>query len=99
MRRGDAILDRLAFGFRQAAEAADIQIDPAHRVVRFALADQHDLGRHQAGIADDETARLDHHLGQIVAEMLGHRGHDGVAELVDLRHVVAGNESENRRRG
>ena len=33
MRRGDAILDRLALGFRQPAEAADVEIHPAHRIV------------------------------------------------------------------
>ena len=33
MRRGDAVLDRLALGLRQAAEAADVEVDPAHRIV------------------------------------------------------------------
>ena len=99
MRRCDPVLDRLTFGLGQTAEPADVQIHPAHRVVAVALADQHDLGRDQAGVTNDEAARLDHHLRQRVAEMLGHRVHDRVTELVDLRHVVTVAGRESRRPG
>ena len=39
----------------------------------------------------------DHHLRQAAAEMVGHRGHDRIAELIDLRHRVQG--WRNRRPG
>jgi hypothetical protein len=89
MRRGDAVLDRLALGLRQSAEAADVEIHPAHRIVRSRRLTSTTSALHHAGVADDEAAGLDHHLRQRVAEMLGHRAHDRVAEAVDLRHLVA----------
>jgi hypothetical protein len=69
MRRAEGVLDGLALGLGQAAEAADVQVHPAHRIVLLLAGDQHDLGLKHAGIAHHEAARLDHHLRQRIAEM------------------------------
>ncbi len=89
MRRRNSILDRFTFGLGQATESPDIQINPPHRIIAIPLAHQHDLGRHQARITDNEPPRLDHHLRQCITKMLGHRPHDRIAKLVDLRNILA----------
>ena len=89
MRRADIVADRLTFGFGQATEAPDIQIDPAHRVRGTLAGNQHHFAGNQAGIADHEAAGFHHHLRQVIAEMLRHGTHDGHAEIINFRHFRA----------
>jgi len=89
MRRADIVTNRLAFGFRKATKAPDIQIDPAHRISGPLAGNQHHFAGNQAGIAHDEAPRLHHHLGQVIAEMLRHGAHDGHAEIINARHFRA----------
>ena len=89
MRGAEGVFDGLALGLGQAAEAPDVEIDPAHRIILRLAGDENDFAGNDAGIAHHEAAGLDHHLRQVVAEMLGHRTHDGHAEIVDRRHFGA----------
>src|SRR5581483_11131843 len=65
-RRRDRVLDALVHGLGEAAELADIEIDPAALVLEVLLRDQHHLGLDDAGIADQAAPGLDDDLGDLV---------------------------------
>src|SRR5450759_1313808 len=87
-RRADRVADRLVHGLGQAAELADIEIDPAHVVFLALLGDEHDLAFDHAGIADHAAARLDDGLRDAVAEVLAQRLEDRRAVGFHRRHVL-----------
>jgi hypothetical protein len=66
-----AVLDRLVHGLGEAAELANVEIDPARGVLVATLRDQDDLALQNPGVADDGAARLDGGLGQLRDVKLG----------------------------
>ena len=88
--RGDAVLDRLVHGLDQAAELADIQINPAFLVPVALLRDQHDLALDEAGVAHQRPARLDDQVGHPVAEMAPGGRHQRLHMVFGVRPVLAG---------
>ncbi len=75
----------------EAAELADVEVDPAHLVLGRALGDQHHLGLDDPGVADQRPAGLDDGLRYGVAEMFAQRAEDGPPvgfELGRLAHVL-----------
>ena len=52
------------------------------------LGDQDDFRLNDARVADQTPARLQYHLRHLIAEMLVHRRHDGIAIACHCRHVV-----------
>ena len=86
-RGADRVADRLVHGLGEAAELADVEVDPSDLVgIRGLLRHQHHLGLDQAGIADHAAARLDDRLGDLVAEMLGQAPEDRLAVALHARH-------------
>ena len=88
MGRAKGIVNSLALGLGQAAETADVEIDPAHRVPFAFLRDQHHLGLQHTGVAHQITARLSQGAGQPVAEMTPHGALYGAGIVGDLRHFL-----------
>ena len=54
----------------------------------MALGDKDDFRLNDARVADQTPARLQYHFRHLIAEMLVHRRHDGVAVACRCRHVV-----------
>src|SRR6476620_10993027 len=84
----DRIADRFVHRLGEAAELADVEVDPAHVIVLALLGDEHDLGLDHAGIADHAAARLDDGLWDAVAEMPPQRAEDRRAVGLHRRHVL-----------
>src|SRR5262249_60492899 len=72
----DWIADRFLDGLGKPVELADIEIDPAPRILRRALGDQNHLGLDDACVADEAATGLDDRLRNAVAEMPAQRAED-----------------------
>src|ERR1700730_17185350 len=86
--RADGITDRLVHGLGEAAELADVEIDPAHVITLALLRNEHDLGLDHAGIADEPASRLDDGLRDTIAEMLAQRAKDRAAIGLHRRYLL-----------
>src|SRR5208337_2551070 len=86
--RADRIADHLVGGLGEAVELADVEIDPAQRIVLRLLRDQHDLRLDDAGVADHAAPRLYDRLGDAIAEMLRERTEDRIAIDFHGRHAL-----------
>src|SRR5262249_59909431 len=87
-RRADWIADHLVDGLGEAVEFADVEIDPARRIVRRLARDQHDFRLDDTGVADEAAARLDDRLWNGVAETLAQRAEDRAPVGLELRRLA-----------
>ena len=95
---GDAVADGFVFGLGEAAEAADVEVDPAGGVVPEPAADQEDFAADDACVADEVAAGLDDEGGLPVAEMGGEAGGDAGGEVLDGGGFPPGSWWGSRRR-
>ena len=95
MRRADRVADRFVHRLGEAAELADVEIDPTHRVFLALLRDENDFRFDDACVTHHAAARLDNRFRQAVAEMPRESAEDRIAIGFDARDglQIAGGET------
>src|SRR5207245_3039533 len=84
----DRVTDRFLDRLGEPVELADVEIHPAHRILRRALGDQHHYGLDDAGVADETAAGLDDGCRNAVAEVPAQRTEDRLAVGVELGRLA-----------
>src|SRR5579871_5389784 len=87
-RRADGIADRLVHGLREAAELADVEIDPSDLVGLALLRNEYDFSFDDPRIADHAAARFDDGFRNGIAEMLAQRPEYGISVGLHGRHFL-----------